>query len=119
MTPKKQSVSEEPFLNTVARTLGHAAGTITNVAHGLTENLSALPKAASSKVRTAAGTLSGSMDRSQQSKKKSRRTARRGKTAKTKTTKTTTRKKGTTARKRKPAANKPPGRANGSNRKKK
>jgi len=118
MTPKKQSVSEEPFLNTVARTLGHAAGTITNVAHGLTENLSALPKAASSKVRTAAGTLTGSMGRSQQSKKKSRRIARRGETAKT-TTKTTTRKKGTTARKRKPAANKPPRRANASNRKKK
>jgi hypothetical protein len=115
MMPKKQSVSEEPFLNTVARTLGHAAGTITNVAHGLTENLSALPKAASSKVRTAAGTLTGSMGRSPQSKKKSRRTARRGKTAKT--TKTATRKKGTTARKRKPAANKPPRRANASNRK--
>lgn len=47
MTPKKQPVRKEPFLNTVARKLGHAAGALTNVAQGLTDNLSALPKAAS------------------------------------------------------------------------
>jgi len=56
MTSKKQPVKEEPFLNTVARKLGYAAGTFTNVAQELTENLSTLPKAVSTKVRSTAGT---------------------------------------------------------------
>jgi hypothetical protein len=47
MTPKKQPVKKEPFLNAVARKLGHAAGTLTHVAQGLTETLSALPNDAS------------------------------------------------------------------------
>jgi len=68
MTPKKQPVKEEPFLNTVARKLGHAAGTLTHVAQGLTENLSALPKAVSRKARpTATG---------RRSKKKTTRASR-------------------------------------------
>ena len=54
MTPKKQSAKEEPFLNTVARKLGHAAGALTHVAQGLTENLSALPKAVARKARPTA-----------------------------------------------------------------
>jgi hypothetical protein len=55
MTAQKRS-AEEPFLNTVARKLGQAAGTLTNVAHGLTENLSAIPENLQNKVRQAAGT---------------------------------------------------------------
>ena len=54
MTAKKQPVKEEPFLNTVARKLGHETGTLTHVAQGLTENLSALPKAVSRKARLTA-----------------------------------------------------------------
>ncbi|MCU1300779.1 MAG: hypothetical protein JWQ87_1063 [Candidatus Sulfotelmatobacter sp.] len=51
MTVKKQSPKQEPFLNTVARKLGYAAGALTNAAQGLTDNISALPKI-SSKART-------------------------------------------------------------------
>jgi hypothetical protein len=42
-----KSVQKEPFLNAVARKVGHAAGALSNVAQGLTENLSLHPKAAS------------------------------------------------------------------------
>lgn len=54
MTAKKGPAQQEPLLNTVARKLGHAAGTLTNVAQGLTGNLSALPEAVSTKIRGAA-----------------------------------------------------------------
>src|SRR5579863_10015341 len=56
MTNKKRSLKHEPLLNNVARTLGHAAGTLTKVTHELTENLSALPETVSQKVREAAKT---------------------------------------------------------------
>jgi hypothetical protein len=55
MTTRKQSLIPEPLLNNVARTLGHAAGTLTKVTQELTENLSALPETVSRKVREAAG----------------------------------------------------------------
>jgi len=42
-----KSVRKEPFLNAVARKVGQAAGALSNVAQGLTENLSLHPKAAS------------------------------------------------------------------------
>jgi hypothetical protein len=54
MTDKKRSLKHEPLLNNVARTLGHAAGTLTKVTNELTENLSALPETVSQKVREAA-----------------------------------------------------------------
>ena len=54
MTNKKRSLKHEPLLNNVARTLGHAAGTLTKVTQELTENLSALPETVSQKVREAA-----------------------------------------------------------------
>jgi len=37
MTAKKRSGKQEPLLNTVARKLGHAAGTLTKATHKLTE----------------------------------------------------------------------------------
>jgi len=114
MTPRKQSVSEEPFLNTVARTLGHAAGTLSNVAHGLTENLSALPKAASSRVRTAAVTVAGSVDRHQQTKKSKKRRSRATRPRKAKAAK-----KAVVARTRKSVANRAPRRAKAINIRKK
>src|SRR6267154_4297108 len=65
MTPKKQSPNREPFLNTVARKLGYAAGELTNAAQGLTDNISALPKTISSKVpkTTASGSDSANLRR--------------------------------------------------------
>ena len=54
MTAKKRSARLEPLLNTVARRLGHAAGTFTKVTHDLTESLTALPTVVSAKVREAA-----------------------------------------------------------------
>jgi|SRR5580704_2504736 hypothetical protein len=54
MATKKQTVRQEPLLNTVARQLGHAAGTLTRVTQELTQNLSALPEKVTEKVREAA-----------------------------------------------------------------
>jgi len=84
MTPKKQVVkNEEPFLNTVARKIGYAAGALTNVAQGLTDNISALPQAAATKVRSTARTVTDSMGCREQSQKKKHRTARKGNMRKT------------------------------------
>jgi hypothetical protein len=58
MTANKRAAAE-PFLNTVARKLGHAAGTLTNVAQELTENLSTLPEVVSNKVRRTTGPNAG------------------------------------------------------------
>ena len=52
--PAQKRSTKEPLLNTVARTLGHAAGTLTNVAQNLTENLVTLPKTMSTTVRRVA-----------------------------------------------------------------
>ena len=61
MTANKTSSSQEPFLNTVARKLGHAAGTLTNVAQELTDNISALPQAATNTVRSTARAVKASV----------------------------------------------------------
>lgn len=63
MTSGKQPASE-PFLNTVARKLGYAAGTLTNVAHGFTNNRTSLPAAASARVPSAAQAATDSMSHS-------------------------------------------------------
>ncbi len=54
MNAKRRSVKQEPILNTVARKLGHAAGTLTKVTQQLKENLSALPENVTAKAREAA-----------------------------------------------------------------
>jgi hypothetical protein len=54
MAAKKQPVKQEPFLNTVARKLGQAAGTLTKVTQELTENLSTFPESVETKMRKAA-----------------------------------------------------------------
>jgi hypothetical protein len=54
MPAKKRGATEEPLLNTFARKLGHAAGTVTKVTHEFTENLSALPENLATKVRPTA-----------------------------------------------------------------
>jgi hypothetical protein len=54
MTARKRKATREPLLNTVARKLGHAAGTLTRATHELTENLAALPGTASARVHKAA-----------------------------------------------------------------
>jgi hypothetical protein len=51
MAAKKNTVRQESLLNTVARKLGHAAGTLTKTTQELTEALSALPEKVSAKVR--------------------------------------------------------------------
>jgi hypothetical protein len=76
MTAKNLGEKQEPFLNTVARKLGHAAGTLTNVAQELTENLSALPEAVSTKMRqTATGTHLAAVRTRHPKKKTARRAA--------------------------------------------
>ena len=63
MTPKKRPVEKEPFLNAIARKLGHAAGTLTHVAQGLTDTLSVAPKDASTrKNRKAASDAAGRLE---------------------------------------------------------
>ena len=54
MAAKKQSVKQEPLLNTAARKLGHAAGALTKATHQFTEDLSGLVETVESKVRDAA-----------------------------------------------------------------
>jgi|HubBroStandDraft_3_1064219.scaffolds.fasta_scaffold33872_4 hypothetical protein len=54
MPAKKRPVRHEPLLTTVARKLGHAAGTLTKVTQEITENLSTLPKSAAMKPHQAA-----------------------------------------------------------------
>jgi hypothetical protein len=54
MTARKRKATREPLLNTVARKLGHAAGTLTKATQELTESLVALPETVSTSVREAA-----------------------------------------------------------------
>lgn len=51
MTAKKAPAKHETILNTVARKLGHAAGTLTNVTREVTENLSTVPETVATGVR--------------------------------------------------------------------
>ena len=53
MTAKNPPKPEEPFLNVFARKLGRAAGALTNVAQGLSENLTALPQTVSTQLGAA------------------------------------------------------------------
>jgi hypothetical protein len=108
MIPKKQPAKEEPFLNTVARKLGHAAGTLTNVAQEFTENLSVLPKAVSTKVLQTAASITDPLNR-RQSKSKNKKKTRPA---------TRTRSVKGTTRKRKPAASRSPRRVKAARKKK-
>ncbi len=54
MAAKKRTVTHELLLNTVARKLGHAAGTLTKVTQELADNISAVPESVAAKVRQAA-----------------------------------------------------------------
>ncbi len=54
MPARKQPKKQEPLLNTVARKLGHAAGTLTKATHELTQNLAVLPETLTTKLRGAA-----------------------------------------------------------------
>jgi hypothetical protein len=83
MAAKKQLVKQEPLLNTVARKLGQAAGTLTKVTQELTENLSTLPESVATKVRKAANRGApgkSSRLRTRHPRKRIRRAARRQKT---------------------------------------
>jgi hypothetical protein len=55
MKARKRKATPEPLLNTVARKLGRAAGTLTKATQELTESLAAFPETATAKVRDAAG----------------------------------------------------------------
>jgi hypothetical protein len=57
MAAKKRPGKQEPLLNSVARKLGHAAGTFTKVTHKWTDSLSALPGAVTAQVQGAAVTI--------------------------------------------------------------
>ncbi len=54
MTLQKRKAMYEPLLNTVARKLGHAAGTLAKATQELTESLSAIPENVTGKVRESA-----------------------------------------------------------------
>jgi hypothetical protein len=55
MKARKRKATREPLLNTVARKLGHAAGTLTKATQELTESFAAFPETATAKVREATG----------------------------------------------------------------
>jgi hypothetical protein len=75
MAVKKRALREEPFLNTVARKLGNAAGKVARASKDLAENLSALPEKVTAKVEEVAGSEMAAKRRSagpRQRKKRSR-----------------------------------------------
>jgi hypothetical protein len=82
MAAKKRAVKQRPLLNTVARTLGHAAGTLTKVTQEFADNLSAMPESIAAKVRHAAkiGESAVSARGRRHTRKKISRAVRRGKT---------------------------------------
>ena len=57
MATKRRSRKTEPLLNTVARKLGYAAGTLAKATHDVTENITAIPEVISEKVRESAKPL--------------------------------------------------------------
>jgi hypothetical protein len=78
MATKKASAKQEPLLNTVARTLGHAAGALTKVTQDFRENLSELPDAVTAKMQqiaNAATLTRPSQTRPRRLKKRIRRIA--------------------------------------------
>lgn len=54
MPARKRHTTREPLLNTVARKLGHAAGTLTKATQELTESLVAFPETVTRTVREVA-----------------------------------------------------------------
>jgi hypothetical protein len=54
MATRKRTPNQEPLLNTVARKLGHAAGTFTRVTQDLRDDLTPLAENVTAKVREAA-----------------------------------------------------------------
>lgn len=83
MAAKKQPVKQEPFLNTVARKLGQAAGTLTKVTQELTEDLSTFPESVATKMRKAANSGTPgkrSRVRTRHPRKRIQRLTRRSKT---------------------------------------
>jgi hypothetical protein len=81
MPTKKRAVKQKPLLNTVASTLGHAAGTLTKVTQEFADSLSAMPESIAAKVRRAAkiGESAVSPRGRRQGGKKISRAVRRGK----------------------------------------
>jgi len=75
MAPKKKSVKQEPFLNSMARKLGHAAGTLTKVTHDLTDNVTTLTESVATKVQEVTGTSTA--DRTKTRRKPAKKTGKR------------------------------------------
>jgi len=75
MAPKKKSVKQEPFLNSMARKLGHAAGTLTKVTHDLTDNVTTLTESVATKVQEVTGTSTA--DRTKTRSKPAKKTRKR------------------------------------------
>jgi hypothetical protein len=90
MAAKKSTARKETLLTTVARKLGHAAGTLTKATQELTENLSAIPENVATGVRESANVgapVGRSRARTQHPRKKIRRVTRTQPAARTKSKK--------------------------------
>jgi hypothetical protein len=86
MTVPKRKAMHEPLLNTVARKLGHAAGTVAKATQELTENLSAIPENVTAELRESAriGAAAGrSRARTRRPKTKNRNKKRNRRTTRT------------------------------------
>jgi len=75
MAPKKKSVKQEPFLDSMARKLGHAAGTLTKVTHDLTDNVTTLTESVATKVQEVTGTSTA--DQTKTRRKPAKKTRKR------------------------------------------
>jgi hypothetical protein len=78
MAPKKELVKTQPFLNSMARKLGHAAGTLTKVTHDFADNVSTLTESVATKVQEV--TSATTSDQPKTPTKPAKKTTKRGRT---------------------------------------
>ena len=75
MAPKKKLVKPQPFLNSMARKLGHAAGTLTKVTHDFADNVSTFTEDVATKVQEA--TSAATSDQTKTPTKPAKKTKKR------------------------------------------
>jgi hypothetical protein len=102
MTARKEHRKREPLLNTVARKLGHAAGSFSKATQGFTQALSAVPEAVTAKVRDAA--LFGASSDNAGSRPRARKSSTTGRKRKVKKTASIAKKRSPGARRSGPGA---------------
>lgn len=76
MAPKKQLVKQPPFLKSMARKLGHAAGALTKATHDFADNVSTLTESAVTKVQEVTGAVTSDQTKTIKPAKHAKKRAR-------------------------------------------